>query len=91
MTRVVRVIWGRGETIYFCGENWTGSIALIGLGKLGGRRTVIVRGNGPDVVEVVEEEPLLFQLGDELGPTHLDRVVASLGQCGKREGLDKPA
>jgi hypothetical protein len=44
MTRVVRVIWGRRETIYFCGEDWTGSIALIGLGKLGGWRTVMARG-----------------------------------------------
>ena len=31
---VVRLIWGWREEVYFCGEGWTGQIALIGLGKL---------------------------------------------------------
>jgi hypothetical protein len=45
MTRVVRVIWGRRETIYFCGEDWTGSIALKSLQKMYfGRASAVCRG-----------------------------------------------
>jgi hypothetical protein len=36
--------------------------------------------DGPDVVGILQEELLLLQLRDELGPARLDRVVAGLGQ-----------
>jgi hypothetical protein len=31
--RLVGLIWGRREEVYFCGEDWTGQITLIGLEK----------------------------------------------------------
>jgi hypothetical protein len=35
---VVALIWGNREQVYFCGEDWTGSITLIWLSKLDGAR-----------------------------------------------------
>jgi superfamily II helicase len=41
--------------------------------------------DGPDVVGVLEEQLLLFQPSDELGPARLDGVVGRLGKRGERE------
>ena len=35
MAGFVRVIWGRGEVVYFCERDWIGQITLISLNKLG--------------------------------------------------------
>jgi hypothetical protein len=43
--------------------------------------------DGPEVVVVLQEQLLLFQSGDELGPARLDGVVGALRQGGEREGL----
>jgi hypothetical protein len=41
--------------------------------------------NGSDVVGIVQEQLLFFELGDELGPPLLDGVVIGLRECGERE------
>ena len=38
---VVGLIWGRGEEVYFRGEDWTGQIRLIALGKLDRTKTAL--------------------------------------------------
>lgn len=43
--------------------------------------------NCPDVAGVFEKLFLLLQLGDELGPPDMDRIIGVLGQCGERKGL----
>jgi hypothetical protein len=41
--------------------------------------------DGPDVVGVFQEQLLLLQLRDELGPTRLDGIVCGLGKRGESE------
>jgi hypothetical protein len=41
--------------------------------------------DGPDVVGILQEQLLLLQLRDELGPARLDGIVAVLGKRGERE------
>jgi hypothetical protein len=44
--------------------------------------------DGPDVVGILQEQLLLLQFRDELGPALLDGVVPGLGKDGEREGLE---
>ena len=39
----MKLIWAKREAIYFCGEDWTGSIGLIGFGNLAVRRKGVVQ------------------------------------------------
>jgi len=39
--------------------------------------------DGPDVVGVLQEQLLLLQFRDELGPAHLDGIIPGLGKSGK--------
>jgi hypothetical protein len=41
--------------------------------------------DGPDVVGILQEQLLLLQLRDELGPTSMDRIVPGLRDGGERE------
>jgi hypothetical protein len=41
--------------------------------------------DGPDVGGVLQEQLLLLQLRDELGPARLDGIVPGLGNSGERE------
>jgi hypothetical protein len=43
MAGFVRVIWGSGEAVYFCGQDWTGQITLKLLGKIGLSRKIDFR------------------------------------------------
>jgi hypothetical protein len=43
---------------------------------------------GPGVVKVRQQQFLLLQLSDELGPARLDRIVARLRPCNERKRLE---
>jgi hypothetical protein len=46
MAGFVRVIWGRGEVVYFCERDWTGQITLKFLGKIDFTRAPRASKNG---------------------------------------------
>jgi hypothetical protein len=46
------LIWGNREQVYFCEEDWTGQITLIGLRKFGRADSSILLNDGPLKIEL---------------------------------------